>query len=69
MRVIVGDSGLCCCVCCVHGPCIAALHVWVALIVPGFVYVCLRSAVEVGSSGVCMHVSCIDSDVHSCLDL
>ena len=39
---------------CVHGPCTAALHVWVALIVPGCVHVCLRFAVDVGSSGVCM---------------
>ena len=39
---------------CVHGPCIAALHVWVALIVPGCVRVCLRFAVGVGWSGVCM---------------
>ena len=39
---------------CVHGPCIAALHVWVALIVPGCVHVCLRFAVGVGSSGVRM---------------
>ena len=38
-------------VCC---PCIAALHVWVALMVPGCVHVCLRFAVDVGSSGVCM---------------
>ena len=30
------------------------LDVWVALIVPGCVHVCLRSAVGVGSSGVCM---------------
>ena len=33
---------------------IYALHVWVALIVPGCVHVCLRFAVDVGSSGVCM---------------
>ena len=39
---------------CVHGPCIAALHVWVALLVPGCVHVCLRFAVGVGSSGVRM---------------
>ena len=39
---------------CFHGPCIAALHVWVALIVPGCVHVCLRFAVDAGSSGVCM---------------
>ena len=31
-----------------------ALHVWVVLIVPGCVHVCLRFAVGVGSSGVCM---------------
>ena len=32
-----------------------ALHVLVALIVPGCVHVCLRlAAVDVGSSGVCM---------------
>ena len=35
---------------CVHGPRIAALHVRVALIVPG----CVHFAVGVGSSGVCM---------------
>ena len=29
------------------------MHVWVALIVPGCVHVCLRFAVDVGSSGVC----------------
>ena len=39
---------------CVHGPCIAALRVLIALIVPGCVHVCLRFAVGVGSSGVCM---------------
>ena len=39
---------------CFDGPCIAALYVWVALIVPGCVHVCLRFAVDVGSSGVCM---------------
>ena len=35
-------------------PCIAALHVWVALIVPGCVHICLHFAVGAGSSGVCM---------------
>ena len=35
-------------------PCIAALRVWVALMVPGCVHVCLRFAVDAGSSGVCM---------------
>ena len=40
---------------CVHGPCIAALHVLIALIVLGCVHsVCLRFAVGVGLSGVCM---------------
>ena len=39
---------------CFHGPCIAALHVWAALIVPECVLVCLRFAVGVGSAGVCM---------------
>ena len=39
---------------CVHGPCIAALNVWVVLIVLECVRVCLRFAVGVGSSGVCM---------------
>ena len=39
---------------CVHGPCISALHVCVALTVPGCVHVCLHFAVCVGSSGVCM---------------
>ena len=33
---------------------IAALHVWVALIVPGCVHVCLHFAVGVGLSSVCM---------------
>jgi len=43
--------------CCWHAPngsCIAVLYVWVALIIPGCVLVCLRFAVGVGSSGVCM---------------
>ena len=39
---------------CVHGPYIAALHVLTALIAPGRVHVCLRFAVGVGLSGVCM---------------
>ena len=39
---------------CFHGPCIAALHVWVALTVLGCVHVCLCFSVGVGSSGVCM---------------
>ena len=39
---------------CVHGPCIAALHVLAALIVPGCVHVCLHFAVGAGLSGVCM---------------
>ena len=39
---------------CVHGPYFAALYIWVALIVPGCVHVCLHFAVGVGSSGVCM---------------
>ena len=39
---------------CVHGPCIAALHVLIALIVPECVHICLCFAVGVGSSGVCM---------------
>ena len=39
---------------CAHGPCVAAVHVWVALIVLGCAQVCLRFAVGVGSSGVCM---------------
>ena len=39
---------------CVHDPCITAVHVYVALIVPGSVRVCLHFAVGVGSSGVCM---------------
>ena len=39
---------------CFHGPCIAALHVWVALIVPGCVHVYLHFAAGVGSSGICM---------------
>ena len=54
---------------CVHGPCVAVLHVWVALslTVRGCVHVCLCFAGCVGFSGVC--VSCIDSDVHSCFEL
>ena len=40
---------------CVQDPCIAALHVLTALIVLGCVHsVCLRFAVGVGLSGVCM---------------
>ena len=39
---------------CVLGPCITPLHAWVAVTVPGFVHVCLRFSVGVGSSGVCM---------------
>ena len=38
----------------VHGPCIAALHVWVALIVQGCARVCLCLAAGVASSVVCM---------------
>ena len=37
---------------CAPGPCIAALHVLIALIVLGCVLVCLRFAVGVGLSGV-----------------
>ena len=52
---------------CFHGPCPAALHVQVALIVPGCVHVGLRFAVDVGSSGVCMfHVLILMS---SCFQL
>ena len=39
---------------CVQCPCIAALHVLSALTVLGCVHVCLRFAVGVGLSGVCM---------------
>ena len=39
---------------CVHGPCTVALHVLIALLVPGCVYVGLHFAVGVGSSGACM---------------
>ena len=39
---------------CVHGPCISALYVRVALTVLGCVPVCLRFAVGVRSSGVRM---------------
>ena len=35
-------------------PCTAALHVLIAVIVPGCVHASLRLAVGVGSSGVCM---------------
>ena len=49
---------------CFRGPCIATLHVWVALIVPGCVHVCLCFAVGVGSSGVRMfHVLILMSTV------
>ena len=37
-----------------YDPCIAALHVLTAFIVQGCVHVCLRFAVGVGLSGVCM---------------
>ena len=37
---------------CIHGPCIAALHVLIALTVLGCVHVCLRFAFGVGLSGV-----------------
>ena len=47
-----------------HGPCIAALHVWVALMVPGCVHVYLRFAVDVGSSGVCMFHALIPMSIH-----
>ena len=52
---------------CVHGPCIAALHVLIALTVPGCVHVCLSFSVGVGLSGVCMF--CFDRDVHTCFEL
>ena len=39
---------------CVHGPCIAALNVLIALIVLGCVHACLRFAVGVGLSAVCI---------------
>ena len=39
---------------CVHGPCIAAVHVLTALTVLRCVHVCLHFAVSVGLSGVCM---------------
>ena len=39
---------------CVHGPCITALHVLIALTVLGCVYTCPRFAVGVGLSGVRM---------------
>ena len=39
---------------CVHGPCITALHVLIALTVPGCVHVCLHFYVGVGLAGVCM---------------
>ena len=39
---------------CVQGPCTVALHVLIALLVPGCVNVCLHFAVGVGSSGACM---------------
>ena len=39
---------------CVQIPCIAALHFLTAAIVLGCVRVCLRFAVGVGLSGICM---------------
>ena len=39
---------------CVHSPCIAALHVLIALTVLGCLHVCLRFAVGVELSDVCM---------------
>ena len=39
---------------CVHVPYIAALHVLIALTVPGCVHVCLHFADGVGLAGVCM---------------
>ena len=54
---------------CVHGPCIAALRVLTALIVLECVHLPVKFAIDVRSSGVCMHVSCIDSHVHSCFEL
>ena len=48
---------------CVPGPCIAALRVLIALTVLGCALCCWRWIVW------CMHVSCIDSDVHSCFEL
>ena len=56
---------------CVQGPFFAVLHVWVALIVPGCVHVCLRFAVGLGSSGVCMFHALILMfvDIHSCFEL
>ena len=58
---------------CVHGPCVAGLHVWVALslIVPGCVHVCTFACALLLALGslVCARVSCIDSDVHSGFEL
>ena len=51
---------------CVYGPCTAALHVLIALIVLG---VCMLPAPCCWRGTVwCMHVLCFDWDVHSCLD-
>ena len=44
------------------------LHVFIALIVPGCVHVCLRFAAGVGFFW-CMHVSCFDCGVHFCFEL
>ena len=52
---------------CVYGPCTAALHVLIALIVLG---VCMLPAPCCWRGTVwCMHVLCFDWDVHSCFDL
>ena len=49
----------------VQGPCIAALHVWVAQVVP----ICFPALCCWCWIIWCMHVLCIDSDVHSCFEL
>ena len=55
---------------CVHGPCIAALHDWVVLIVLGCGHVSLFAcALLLALNHLVYAFSCIDSDVHSCFEV
>ena len=55
---------------CVHGPCIAALHDWVILIVTGCGHVSLFAcALLLALNHLVYAFSCIDSDVHSCFEV
>ena len=53
---------------CFHGPCIAALHVWGCTDCSGMC-ACLPELCCWRWIVWCMHVSCIDTDVHSCFEL